>query len=74
MKNDPLLAFRLIFLVCFIGTLFAGVWLAKNHHRLFGKDPSVPSETESERFYTKTEVFLVWILAVKLFGMAVIFL
>lgn len=71
MTPDPLLPLRIIFICCFFLTLLGGVYLAKNFERLFGADTSIPSENESARFYTKTEVFLVWASAVKLFAVAI---
>jgi hypothetical protein len=71
MNSDPFVALRTIFLLCLIATLGGGVYLAKNFESLFGVDPNLPSENESARFYTKTEVFLVWVSAVKLFLVAV---
>lgn len=74
MSSDPFLPIRIVFICCLIATLGGGVYLAKNFERLFGADPNVPSENESARFYTKTEVFLVWASAVKLFVVAVWFI
>ncbi|RYD72762.1 MAG: hypothetical protein EOP84_22615 [Verrucomicrobiaceae bacterium] len=71
MTSDPLLPLRIIFICCFFLTLGGGLYLAKNFERLFGVDPNLPSETDSARFYTKTEVFLVWASAVKLFAVAI---
>jgi hypothetical protein len=67
--NDPLQLFRWLFTACFFATLLGGVLLFKNYRRLFGADPSMPSETASSRAYSATQVFLIWGLALKLFGL-----
>lgn len=74
MTSDPFLPFRIIFIACLVATLIAGGYLAKNYDRIFGVDADVPSDGESARFYTKTEVFLVWASAVKLFAVAAWFI
>jgi hypothetical protein len=71
MNSDPFVALRTIFVLCLIATLVGGAYLARNFERLFGANPDLPSENDSARFYTKTEVFLVWASAVKLFLVAV---
>lgn len=70
MNNDPFLVFRILCIIGLVITLAGGAYLTKNYERFFGSDPNMPSENASARFYTKTEVFLVWISAVKLFGIA----
>jgi hypothetical protein len=74
MQGDPFLVLRTIFALCLFATLVGGFYLARNFERLFGTDTAIPSENESARFYTKTEVFLVWASAVKLFVVAVWFI
>ena len=65
MGSDPFSVFRVIFSIGLIVLLAGGVYLGRNFERLFGADGAIPSENESARFYTKTEVFLVWASAVK---------
>ena len=74
MQSDPFVILRTIFALCLFATLIGGVYLFRNFERLFGVDASIPSETDGARFYTKTEVFLVWASAVKLFTVAVWFI
>jgi hypothetical protein len=56
------------FSLLFIATLLAGVYLLRNSERLFGIDPSVPSETSSGRAYGKMQAFAVWAHAAALTG------
>jgi hypothetical protein len=72
--SDPFVVLRTIFTLCLLATLVGGVYLFRHFDKLFGADASIPSETEGARFYTKTEVFLVWASAVKLFAVAVWFI
>jgi len=60
MNNDILLAIRCVFTGLFVLTVLAGVFLVKNHHKLFGVDRNMPSETGSSRAYSRLQVFLVW--------------
>jgi hypothetical protein len=57
---------QFIFTLLFIGTLVAGGYLLRNSERLFGVDPSIPSETDSGRAYGKLQAFVVWAHAVAL--------
>lgn len=62
------LLFQLVFGFLFVGVLLAGLYIFRNFERLFGADPSIPSEGESSRAYTKAQVFLVWLHALILTG------
>lgn len=68
MQSDLLLFFRIVFTAAFFVTLLAGGYLFKNYRRLFGVDPSMPSETGSSRAYSKVQIFSVWAHAVFLTG------
>lgn len=68
MQNDALLAIRFVFAGLFIATLLAGVYLVKNHERLFGVDPDMPSENSSARGYSRMQIFVVWAHALFLTG------
>lgn len=46
-------------------TLAAGVYMIKNHQRLYGYDPELPRETSGERVYSKAQLWLIWALLVK---------
>jgi hypothetical protein len=74
MGIDPFVVFRTIFFFGLIALLGGGVYLARNYERVFGADGSIPSESESARFYTKTEVFLVWASAVKVCLVVIFFM
>jgi len=60
--------FQFIATLLFIGTLLAGLYLLRNHERLFGVDPGMPSETSSSRAYSKMQAFVVWAHAAALTG------
>jgi hypothetical protein len=68
MHTESLLALRLIFTALFALTLLAGVYLLRNHRRLFGVDPEMPSENASSRTYSALQIFVVWAHAVLLTG------
>ena len=71
MNTDSFHSFHFIqltFTLLFLGTLVAGVYLLRNSQRLFGVDPSVPSETGSGRAYSKMQAFVVWAHAAALTG------
>lgn len=59
---------RLVFTALFLLTLSAGFYLAVNYQRLFGVDPSMPSENASSRAYSKVQIFTIWAHAVLLTG------
>ncbi|HEX8313076.1 MAG TPA: hypothetical protein VF614_17255 [Chthoniobacteraceae bacterium] len=60
MPSEVLLFFRLLAASLFVLTAFAGIYLARNYQRLFGVDPSMPSETGSSRAYSKVQIFAIW--------------
>jgi hypothetical protein len=68
MQSEILLFIRIIFTGLFLLSLFAGVYLLKNYERLFGVDPSMPSEGSSSRAYSKVQVFSIWAHATVLTG------
>jgi len=67
-QSDPLFFFRVVAAVGFFATLCAGVYLMKNSGRLFGASAEIPSESSSDRTYTKLLVFAAWAHAMVLFG------
>ncbi|MGB8353923.1 MAG: hypothetical protein WCD79_08570 [Chthoniobacteraceae bacterium] len=67
-QNDPLYFFRVIATLGFFATLLAGIYLSKNSARLFGVTAEIPSESSSDRTYTKLLVFAAWAHAMVLFG------
>jgi len=69
METDVFLPLRIFFFTGLVLTMIAGVFLFKYSSRLFGKDPNMPSETSGARDYTKAQVFIVWLIALKLFAL-----
>ncbi len=70
MQNNAhfFLGLRIIFTLLFLATLAAGVYGAKNYQKLFGTDPAMPTDTRSNRNYTKLLVISVWAHAVLITG------
>ncbi len=68
------LFFRIVFALLFVGTLVAGGFLLKNFQTLFGVDPTMPSEGQSSRAYSKVQIFSIWAHAVLLTGALALFL
>ena len=66
---DVFLPLRIFFFAGLFFTIVAGFFLLKYSSRLFGKDPNMPSETSGARDYTKAQVFIVWLIALKLFAL-----
>jgi len=60
MSTDASAFIQFTFSLLFVANLLAGVYLLRNSERLFGTDPSVPSETSSGRAYGKMQAFVVW--------------
>lgn len=61
MHNESFfLLVRFVFSGLFVATIIIGLYLWKNYERLFGVDPSMPSENSSARAYSKVQVFSVW--------------
>ena len=74
MQNDTLIIIRLIFGGLFALTLLVGAHLVNNYEKFFGVDPNMPSENDSARTYSKTQVFLIWAHAFVLTGAFALFL
>jgi len=68
-QMDAFFPLKIFFFGCLILTCIAGVFLFKYSERLFGKDPNMPSETSGARDYTKAQVFICWLVALKLFAL-----
>lgn len=68
MPMELQLLIQSVFTLLFVTVLVSGIYIFKNFEKLFGADPSIPSEGESSRAYTKAQVFLVWIHALFLTG------
>jgi hypothetical protein len=59
---------QIIFGLLFLGVLAAGGFIFANFQRLFGPDPSMPSENSSSRAYSKVQILVVWLHALALTG------
>jgi hypothetical protein len=59
---------QLIFGILFTIVLIVGGYLLVNYNRIFGPDPSMPSENSSSRAYTKVQAAVIWIHALVLTG------
>ena len=68
MQKNALLGLQLISAALFILLLFVGVWILKNHQRLFGVDPDIPSESSDARNYNKLQIIALWLHALLLTG------
>lgn len=68
MQSEILLFARIVFAGLFVLLLLVGAYLLKNYQRLFGVDPSMPSEGSSSRAYSKVQVFSIWAHATILTG------
>jgi hypothetical protein len=69
MEPVSMLPLKIFFTGGFFVTLLLGVWLFKNQEKWFGLDPDKPAETSGERNYSKAQMFICWLIAVKLFAM-----
>lgn len=69
MDTPSLLPLRIFFIVCFFGTLLAGIYLLKHYERFFGISSEGRRETSGERSYSKAQAAIVWIIAMKLFAL-----
>jgi hypothetical protein len=72
MHNDAFLLLRAFFVLCFLGTLFAGYTLLRHRERLFGVDSDAPSENGSARSYGKMQALVVIVHALLLFGACIL--
>jgi hypothetical protein len=60
MQNDILIVFRVLASVVFFASLYAGYYMLKNYQKLFGVDPTMPSEGSSSRAYSQVQAFAIW--------------
>lgn len=74
MQNDYFTFFRVFAAVLFAAILALGGYLLKHRERLFGVDPSMPSENASSRTYTKVLVVAIWAHLLAFTGAAALFL
>ncbi len=60
MQSNATALIHFAFVLAFLGTLVAGVFLLKNADRLFGTDAGMPSENSSSRSYGKMQALVIW--------------
>lgn len=68
MDHEALFPIKVMAYIALAGTVAAGVYMVKNNHAMFGFDPEVPSDNSSARGYGKAQMWLLWLLALKVFG------
>jgi hypothetical protein len=68
MQTGTFILLRLFFLILFLGTLCAGLWVLKNYDHLCGVDKNLPSENSSARAYSRMQIIVVLAHALLLFG------
>lgn len=69
MQPLPMLPLKIFFISGLVCTLIAGIYLLKNYEKWFGLDPDKASETSGERTYSKAQMVICWVIAMKLFLM-----
>jgi hypothetical protein len=72
MNHEGFLLLRFFFILCFLGTCFAGWKVIQNYEKLFGQDADAPSETGSSRMYGKMQALVVLAHAIILFGACIL--
>ena len=61
MENSFLAVMQVIFAILFFVTLAVGGYLAKNHKRIFGANPEIPSENGSARALGSVQIWSIWV-------------
>ncbi len=69
-----MLVLKITFVVLTLAVFIFGVLLFKNFDTWLGPDKAVPSDNESATFLNKTQMVVLWLLAMKLLVMMVIIL
>jgi len=69
-----MLEFKIGFGLCLIAVFIAGILAIKNFDKWFGTAVEMPSENESSLLLNKTQVILLWALALKLLATMVLIL
>ena len=63
---DSALPLRIFFSVCLVIVIFAGLYIFRNRHKFFGRDPQVTADHYGARNLRLWQVILVWLLAIDL--------
>ena len=64
--QDAAVSLRIVFSVCLVAVILAGLYVIKKRRELFGRDPHVTADTWASRNLRLWQVILVWILAMDL--------
>lgn len=64
--QDAAVGLRVVFSICLVAVIFAGIYVIKKRKELFGRDPYVTADTWASRNLRLWQVILVWILAMDL--------
>ncbi len=65
--EDSVFALRIVFSICLLLVLLAGVYVIRIRKQLFDRDPEVVADHWAARNLRLWQVILVWLLAVDLF-------
>lgn len=68
MQSNASALIHFVFVLAFLGTLVAGIFLLRNAKRLFGADSEMPSENSSSRSYGKMQALVIWLHVALLTG------
>ena len=63
---DAAFALRVLFSLCLVAVILAGLWVIRKRKELFGRDPHVAADTWASRNLRLWQVLLVWVLAMEL--------
>ena len=64
--SDSVLALRIVFSICLVFVLLAGVYIFRIRKRIFDRDPEVVADHWAARNLRLWQVILVWLLAIEL--------
>ena len=64
--QDAAVSLRIVFSVCLVAVILAGLCVIKKRRELFGRDPHVTADTWASRNLRLWQVILVWILVMDL--------
>ncbi len=60
MEHSLFAVMQVLFAILFFVTLGVGLYLAKNHKRIFGADAQIPSENGSARALGSVQIWSIW--------------
>ena len=68
MDQEAVFPIKVMAWIALGGSLALGGYMLKHDQRLFGFHPDVPSDNSSARGYGKAQIWLLWLLMVKVFA------